>query len=75
MLLAVLDMAGEIRATSRWMALHQDLVVGDAEFEDFVDPFDEQIAILLGNAEHVGDGAHRNVFGVARGGVATACRR
>ena len=37
-----------------------------------VDPFDEEIAVLFGNAEHVGDGANRNVLGVARRGVAFA---
>jgi hypothetical protein len=44
----------------------------DAELEDHVDPFDEEIAVLLGNAEHVSDGADRNVLGVARGGIALA---
>ena len=35
-----------------------------------MNPFDEELAILLGDAEHVGDGAHRDMFGVARRGVA-----
>ena len=69
--LALLDMAGEISA-HLLDRLHQLAFVLDAEFEDHVDPFDEEIAILLGDAEHVGDGAHRNVFGVARRRVAFA---
>ena len=30
-----------------------------------MDPFDEQVAVLFGNSEHLGDGAHRDVLGVA----------
>ena len=49
---------------------HQGVVILDAQFENFVDPFDEEIAVLFRNAEHVGDGANRDVLGVARRGVA-----
>ena len=72
-LLAVLDMAGEI---GRHLVdrRHQGVIILDAQFEDFVNPFDEEIAVLFGNAEHVGDGANRNVLGVARRGVAFAVR-
>jgi len=64
-------MAGEI-IRHLVHGLHQDLVVLDAEFEDLMDPANEQIAVLFGNAEHVGDGARRNVLGILRGGVALA---
>ena len=37
-----------------------------------MNPFDEEIAVLLGNPEHVRNGADRNMLGVARGGVAFA---
>ena len=69
--LAVLDMPGEI-AAHLVDRTHQRVIVLDAEFEDFVDPFDEEVRVLLGDAEHVGDGAHRNVLGVARRRVAFA---
>ena len=69
--LALLDMAGEIAGHLADRA-HQDVVVLDAEFENLVDPFDEEIAVLFRDAEHVGDGANRNVLGVARRGVALA---
>ena len=64
-------MAGEIGAHLLDRA-HQGVVVLDAELEDLVDPFDEEVAVLFGDAEHVGDGANRNVLGVARRGVAFA---
>ena len=37
-----------------------------------MNPPDEEIAVLLGDSEHVRDGADRNVLGVARRGVAFA---
>ena len=37
-----------------------------------MDPFDEEVAVLFGDTEHVGDGANRNVLGVARRRVAFA---
>jgi hypothetical protein len=63
--LAMLDVAGEI-AGHLPHRLHQRVVILDAEFEDAVDPLDEEIAVLLGNPEHVRDGADRNMLG-ARG--------
>jgi hypothetical protein len=71
MLLAMLDVAGKV-GRHLMHGRHQRVVVLDAELEDTVDPFDEEIAVLLGNSEHVRDGAHRNVLGVPRGRVAFA---
>ena len=71
MLPAMLDMAGEIAGHLPHRA-HQRVVVLDAEFEDVVDPLDEEVAVLLGNAQHMRDGADRNMLGIARGGVAFA---
>ena len=34
--------------------------------------FDEEVAVLLGDSQHVRDGAHRDVLGVARCGIATS---
>ena len=71
MRLAILDMAGEIGAHLLDRG-HQRVIVFDAELEDAVDPFDEELAVLFRDTEHVGDGAHRNVLGVTRGRIAFA---
>ena len=71
--LARLDMAGEIAGHLLDRA-HHGGVVPDAEFEDLVDPLDEEVAVIFRDAEHVGDGANRNVLGVAGRGVAFALR-
>ena len=73
MFLALLDLAGEIGGHLVDRA-HHGVVILDAEFEDLVNPLDEKVAVLFGNAEHVGDGAHRNMLGVARRGVAFSVR-
>ena len=70
---ALLEMAGEI-AGHLPHRVHQRVVVLDTEFEDAVNPLDEEIAVLLRNSQHVRDGANRNMLGVARGGVAFAVR-
>ena len=68
-LLALLDMAGEIGGHVVDRA-HQRVVILDPQFEDLVDPLDEQAAVLFRDAEHMGDRPHRNVLGIARRGVA-----
>ena len=65
----MLDVAGEI-AGHPPQRLHQRVVILDAKFEDAVNRLDEEIAVPLGNSEHVRDGTDRNMLGVARGGVA-----
>ena len=71
MCLARFDMAGEIAGHLPDRG-HQRVVVLDAELEDPVDPFDEEVAVLFGNPQHMGDDANRDVLGVARRGVAFA---
>src|SRR5258706_16196931 len=51
---------------------HQGSVILDPQFEDFVDPFDEELAILFRNAKHMRNRPNRNVLGVARRRVALA---
>src|SRR6476646_3333582 len=51
--------------------LHQDGLVLDAELEYLVNPFDEPVAVGFRNAEHVRNGADRNVLAVAAGDVAS----
>ena len=68
-LLALLDVNGEISGHLMDGA-HQGGIVLDAELKDFVDPFDEEIAVLFGDAEHMRDGPNRDVLGIARRRVA-----
>ncbi|MGY4607561.1 hypothetical protein ACVW16_005973 [Bradyrhizobium sp. USDA 4474] len=65
---ALLDMGPEIVA-HLLHGLQQHVLVLDAELQDHVDPVDEEVAVALGNAEHVRDGLNRDVFAIARGGV------
>jgi hypothetical protein len=68
---ALFDMAGEIFAHLMDRA-HHDINILDAQFEDFVDPFDEKVAILFRDAEHMRNRPNRNVLGVTRSRVAFA---
>ena len=45
-------------------------VVGDPDFEDFLDPFAELIGILLRYAQHMGDDTHRYFLRVLDCGIA-----
>ena len=67
--LALLDLDGEI-LHHLLKGLHERGVVGGAELQDLVDPLDEQIAVVLGHAQHVSDHAYRDVARVLLRGVA-----
>ena len=49
---------------------HDHRFIADADLEHQVDPAAEQVAVLLGHPEHVGDQPHRDVLRVVDRGIA-----
>jgi len=71
--LAMLDMRCEIGG-HLVDGPHQGVIILDTKFQNFMDPLDEEIAVLFRDAEHVSNGANRNMLGVACRGVALSVR-
>src|SRR5204862_724892 len=46
--------------------------IGDADLQDLVDPAAVEVAVALGQPQHVGDDAHRDLLGVFDGRIAAA---